>query len=447
MQVATSIIVLTLCIGAFIYSDIKSYKERKLRGSLAIATVVGTNAISALQFIDNQTAVKSLADLQKVETDIINSAIIDNKGNVFAQFSQEGHLPYKFVFPKQDQDYRFEDNYLYVSSIIKKDNEALGAVCLKIELLQLEDIKKQMFNIALALGIIGVGLAFLIAIILQTYISRPLLYLVRVMRNIREKEDYKQHVTVKGKDEISRLSLEFNSLMDEVVKSHQKKDEFIGVASHELKTPLTSIKAYLQLLEKIEEEQPNKTYLKKAQDNVAKLQQLIFDLLDVSKIQAGQLRLDIKEFDIDQLVDECVNDARLNSTHHHVIRLDGRAGRLIKADRQRIEQVLINLLSNAIKYSPTGVKDIIVDTQKVGTEVIVSIKDFGVGVPKSEEKKIFERFYRSSGNLFGISGFGLGLYICNEIIKRHNGRLWLESEEGKGSTFSFALPLEGPPKS
>jgi len=442
MQVLTTLIVLGLCIAAFVYTDIKGYKERKVKSIIAIAQVLGANSVSALQFIDEDGAKKALSGLERGETGIANAAILDKSGKIFALYTVKGYQPYTFSPVRTNMSY-FSGNYLYVYSLITTDdNEPVGTVCIQVELSQLEKIKSDLLKIAFVLLIIGVGLAFLIAIVNQRSISNPLLYLVRVMRQIRQSEDYKHHVNVKGKDEISILSHEFNNLMDEVVRSHQKKDEFIGVASHELKTPLTSVKAYLQLLEKIEKDQPNLTYVQKAQENINKLQKLIFDLLDVSKIQAGQLQLEIKEFNISELIMESIHDAQLSTNKHTIIKEGGMSNAIIEADRNRIEQVVVNLLSNAIKYSPTG-KQIIVTSKRADGEVVVSIKDFGVGIPKADQEKVFERFYRAGSGLFGVSGFGLGLYICHEIIKRHGGRIWVESEgeEGKGSTFYFSLPV------
>jgi signal transduction histidine kinase len=439
MQVVTSVLVLGLCFAAFVITDIEGYKERKVNSTFSIAQVIGSNSISAIQFMDDDAARKMLADLQKIEPDVTNASILDKRGQVFAQYTKPHNAYYRF--PLRHDTYEFADGYLYVYKTIVRDKETFGTVCLQIELSQLEEIKSQRFFIAAVLLVIGIGLAFLLAVLNQHYISQPLLYLVKVMRKIRENNDYTRHVEVIGKDEISSLSLEFNNLMDEVVKSHRKKDEFIGIASHELKTPLTSVKLYLELLEKMENEHPNKAFVQKARDGVNKLQNLIVDLLDVSKIQSGQLQLDIKEFNIDELVDECINGARMNTPIHNISRKGESSNQVISADRHRLEQVIVNILSNAIKYSPDG-NDIIVQTKSDGSEVTVSIQDFGMGIQQSEHEKIFDRFYRAQGKSFGISGFGLGLYICSQIIKRHKGKIWVESDEGEGSTFYFKLPVK-----
>jgi len=220
-----------------------------------------------------------------------------------------------------------------------------------------------------------------------------------------------------------------------------KKDEFISIASHELKTPLTSIKGFLELLTSSELVPQTKLFVQKALNNTHKLERLIYDLLDVSKIQAGQLQLNMKEFDIDQLIAECINDAQIPASAHDIIKEGGVENSIIYADRNRIEQVLINLLSNAIKYSPEGGR-IIVKTTRTESGIIISIKDFGIGLAIVEREKIFDRFYRSTQKESRAAGFGLGLYICSQIIKRHNGRIWVESEKGSGSTFYFELPVK-----
>jgi signal transduction histidine kinase len=228
--------------------------------------------------------------------------------------------------------------------------------------------------------------------------------------------------------------------MEQIKESQQRKDEFIGIASHELKTPLTTIKGYIDVLNSMENQQPQKQFVEKALGSVQKLEGLIKDLLDVSKIQSGQLRLTLTRFYIDDVIDETIDAVKMVSASHKIIRKKSANKLIVSADRQRIEQVLENLLSNAIKYSP-GEQEVWIDTEVAKSAVIISVKDFGKGVPKEEHQNIFERFYRSKDSSVHISGFGLGLYICRDIINRHNGKIWVESDL-KGSTFYFSLPLK-----
>lgn len=237
------------------------------------------------------------------------------------------------------------------------------------------------------------------------------------------------------------IALENAKLYEEIQKLNAKKDEFIGLASHELKTPVTSLSGYLQIINRrLPNDDPNKSFIEKALAQINKLTALISDLLDVSKIETGQLPLSFTKFDLLQLVKE-VADVMQYSAHSHTIKLHASTETLmVTADRQRIEQVIINLLSNAIKYSPgAGAVDIAVSMDH--GRALVSVQDFGLGVSKEQQERIFNRFYRVEDMAVHISGLGIGLFISKEIITRHNGRLWVESEEAKGSTFFFEIPL------
>ena len=220
----------------------------------------------------------------------------------------------------------------------------------------------------------------------------------------------------------------------------EKKDEFIGIASHELKTPLTTAKAYIQLLERNLKSDLNRKYVMKASDHIAKLNMLISDLLDVSKIQAGKLKLNIKDFKLDEMIHETVEGMQ-HSVNNHKIEVKGDSEITITGDKERIEQVLINFISNAVKYSPNSNK-VLVNVKDLGEQAEVSVTDYGIGIPKDKLKNLFQKFYRVEEAAFKFQGLGIGLYISAEIIKRHKGSVHVESEEGKGSTFTFKLPLK-----
>jgi signal transduction histidine kinase len=228
--------------------------------------------------------------------------------------------------------------------------------------------------------------------------------------------------------------------MKEVNESQQRKDEFIGIASHELKTPLTSIKGYLDLLNVMEDKDPNKQCVRKALESTHKLEKLIRDLLDVSKIQSGQLQLNMQKFDMDELLDETVASIQMVAQTHTIIRAGDQKGQVILADREKIEQVLINLLSNAVKYSAPETK-VIVSSSNNGSALTIKIRDHGIGIPEDELNEIFGRFYRTKNSSVHISGLGLGLYISRDIILRHKGKIWVE-KEAVGSSFYFSLPTE-----
>lgn len=224
----------------------------------------------------------------------------------------------------------------------------------------------------------------------------------------------------------------------------KQKDDFISVASHELKTPVTSMKTYTQLLKKkfeMKGETLAAESMAKIDKQINKLSSLIADLLDVTRSQTGNLSLRQETFDMDLLVKEVVENMQLTTTKHSLI-IKGTANAQITADRDRTGQVLINFLSNAIKYSPQS-KKVFVHVERNKQEVIVGVQDFGIGIPQDKLEQVFERFTRVSGRVMEtFPGLGLGLYISARIIKSQQGRIWVESTEKKGSTFYFSLPIK-----
>ena len=221
----------------------------------------------------------------------------------------------------------------------------------------------------------------------------------------------------------------------------ERRDEFIGIASHELKTPLTSLKGYIQLIGYKKEILPPvvKQYIEKAAVALNKLQRLVNDLLDVSKIQAGKLEYAVAEVDLTAMVRAAVENAEhIYPEYHFDLKIDDQF--LISGNEERLEQVLMNLLSNAIKYSPVN-RNVTIKVFKLDEMVRVQVKDGGIGLSKKQAEHIFERFYRVEDKKHLSSGLGMGLYISQEIVRNHHGIIGVESELGKGATFYFDLPL------
>ena len=237
------------------------------------------------------------------------------------------------------------------------------------------------------------------------------------------------------------LALENAKLFEAVEALNIKKDEFIGLASHELKTPVTSVSGYLQILQRtLKDDNQNKLFVNKAVQQVNKLSSLIADLLDVSKINTGKMPFNFTSFDLLHLLNEVKEMMQQTSNTHSIILECNASELMVDADRQRIEQVIINLISNAIKYSPNA-HHIIIRCLAVGSNATISVQDFGTGIPEEEQRFIFERFYRVKNVASHVSGLGIGLYICNEIIHRHGGKLSVTSKVGVGSTFTFEIPV------
>jgi signal transduction histidine kinase len=254
--------------------------------------------------------------------------------------------------------------------------------------------------------------------------------------------------------ERASLAIENARLYTEQVEARHKledlsrlKDEFLSIASHELRTPVTSIKGYTQLSKMLIKEgdlSTSEEYLDIALDQIDRMSRLILELLDVSRIETGRLEIRREPIVWAQFVRDLVH-------RHHTAVSDRRFhvsipndDRIVTGDRDRLEQVLGNLLENAVKYSPDG-SDVTVTVEDKSDSFVTAVCDRGIGIPTDELAQVFERFHRGrhvSSTNYG--GLGLGLYITKQIVERHGGTIWVDSKEGQGTTFYFSLPAEEP---
>ncbi|MBS7566715.1 PAS domain-containing protein [Mucilaginibacter sp. Bleaf8] len=256
-------------------------------------------------------------------------------------------------------------------------------------------------------------------------------------------------VRAKGKalfDEQQQATRLSGMLLDvtEQKKDEQRKNDFIGIVSHELKTPLTSLKALLQvagLKLKASDDNFLRGAVEKSSVQVKKMEAMISGFLNISRLESGKMSIQKTSFDLQELIGNVIKETGLTMNSHRIEFVA--AGPLsIHADHDKIESVVSNLLSNAIKYSPKGTTVTVV-YKTVAHSVQVSVQDEGMGIKKEDQEKLFERYYRvETSNTKHISGFGIGLYLCAEIIERHGGKIWVDSVEGNGATFTFSLPLE-----
>ncbi|MEO6290499.1 MAG: ATP-binding protein [Ginsengibacter sp.] len=237
------------------------------------------------------------------------------------------------------------------------------------------------------------------------------------------------------------------SLVQDVTEQKElegQKDNFLSMASHELKTPVTTIKAYAQLAEGLLRKKGDVDTLdlvKRMVSQVNRLTVLIESLLDFTKIQKGKLMYDEDFFDFNEVVSEVIDDMQKTSKTHTIKNNSGENGSLF-GDKNKISQVLNNLISNAIKYSPNA-DNIIISTQLQKDGIELSVRDFGIGISEKSQENIFQQFYRVTGTKESTyPGMGIGLYICSEIIARLRGKIWVESIINKGSTFYIWLPYD-----
>ena len=235
---------------------------------------------------------------------------------------------------------------------------------------------------------------------------------------------------------------------DKLLEVDRLKGEFIANTSHELRTPLQSVMGFTKLLlsGRVSDSQRQKEFLKIIDQQSEHLVMLIDDLIDVQRLESGKFRVDKNDIHIDEIITDAVHElAHLASERHIEIEQDVAASLPdVEADSMRIKQVMVNLLNNAIKFSKEGGK-IWLKAESADGKILVQVMDQGIGIPKAATHRIFERFHQVDGSLTRkAQGTGLGLYIVKQIVEAHGGRVWVESEEGKGSTFYFTLPVKSP---
>ncbi len=275
----------------------------------------------------------------------------------------------------------------------------------------------------------------------------------REIRILNKYGEYKWHLSIGTplKDDDGKIIkwVGTNTEIQKIKEEEQRKLDFIKIASHELKTPLTSIKGYTQLLLKVLEKQndikianlPLKPSLLRIDSQIVRLSKLINELLDVSRIQESKLELNLETFNLNALIEDTVQDLKYSNTEYN-ISVTAQELFNVFADKDRIGQVLINFVTNAIKYSPGKNRVDILINQTEKNCVGVSVKDYGIGIDEKDQHRIFERFYRVDGNNEKTyQGFGIGLFIVKDIILRHQGTINVESKKGEGSVFTFTLPI------
>lgn len=226
-------------------------------------------------------------------------------------------------------------------------------------------------------------------------------------------------------------------------QDEQRKNDFIAIVSHELKTPLTSMKGFIQVMQlkaKRDENAFAHKALEGAERQINKMTSMINGFLDISRLESGKIMMNFQRVQLFDVVEEVIEEYTTTVTSHHIFS-DCQSGFFVKIDREKLGHVISNLISNAIKYSPTG-SNIYIACYQSDEQAIFKIHDEGMGINESDLPKLFERFYRvESSTMATVSGFGIGLYLSSEIINRHGGKIWAESDLGKGSTFYFSLPL------
>ncbi|UXM85010.1 cache domain-containing protein [Methanococcus aeolicus] len=379
--------------------------------------------------------------------------------NVYEQVIKKGEIYYGRAFV-------VDDWYLTAYKPIKDDNNnIIGMIYVGVPEKPFIALQDKIKHIILWVGLVAFLMALVVSVIINSTITRPIKKLKKGVE-MMGKGDYNFRVNINSNDEFEELAHAFNKMADEIKSSQEKlkkqaekleisynelkkldkfKSEIISIVSHELRTPLTSIKGYVELvldgtMGTINESQ--KRCLEIANENIDRLKRLIDNMLDLSKIERGELKMDISKVNLNDIVQNVVHSLKPLADGKNIKIINKVEPITANLDKDKITGVLTNLIENAIKFSPVN-ENVTIEAFKENNMVHITVKDNGPGIPKSELTKIFDIFYQVNSSAKRIkSGSGLGLAICKSIVESHGGKIWVESKFGKESTFHILLPLD-----
>ncbi len=469
MQLAVACGVLLFYAGLTFLNDLREARRSALDQLTVTADIIGRNTASALDFMDRDAAAKALQSL-KAEPDIIYAAVYDRDGAVFASYAASGADAPPSGGPAGPSGSR-----LRVTRHIISGGEETGSITL---ISGMERHRKAMLRrgwIALWVLLAGLGAAFLVASLAQRPISEPILHLVQAARSISETGKYSVRVEKCGNDEIGTLCETFNDMIAQVQKREEAlqeahrlledrvkertadlavakeaaeaadrlKSAFLATMSHELRTPLNSIIGFTGILLQ-ELPGPLNAEQRKQMEMVSgsaeHLLALINDVLDISKIEAGQMTINAEDFDPREALRKAVLATRPLAEKKGLALEEYFEGEgLVRGDRRRFEQILLNLLGNAIKFTERG--RVSVSCAVGGSAIIIKVADTGIGIRQEDIGKIFKPFRQiDTGTGRQFEGTGLGLSICKKFTELMGGTISVESEYGRGSVFTVRLP-------
>src|SRR5882724_6527818 len=485
MNMLVSGAALLLACAAFITYDLVSFRDGMVHNLSIQAQVAGSNSVSALLFSDPHSAENTLSAL-KAAPNIVSAGIYTLDGRPFATYRRDGgsqDLKLPPLPSGQAEAHWFKDGQLVLVHMIVFQGKPTGAVYIRSDLLEMTHRFKRYAGIAAIVLLGSLVAAFLVASVFQRAVAEPIVHLAEISRIVSRDKNYSIRATPTGNhDEPDILIEAFNEMLGqiqereealrkvheelekrvqtrtaelatanktlelqnrEVERATRLKSKFLASMSHELRTPLNAIEGFSGLLAEQTAGQLNdkqKRFVGHIKQGADHLLQLINDILDLSKIEAGQLEIRCEDFQVKDALPEVLSIIRplamaKNIRVQHKLETE----RPVHADRVRFKQILYNLLSNAVKFTPKSGQ---IDIECIEQEnfICISVTDTGIGIQAEDQQVIFEEFRQVDGG-GAHEGTGLGLAITKRLTEQQGGRIWLESEIGKGSRFSFTLPM------
>lgn len=466
MNIAATGVAVVVAIALLFIVELRTWKEAFVRDIGIKADIIGDQCTAALTFGAPADAEEILAAL-RADSRIEQAVVYTKKGQTFAHY-HGGHAASSIPAAPPPSGHYFGSDHLELTRPILLRQEQIGTISIRANL---DDIRAALMQYA-AVSLTALLLALAVASVLLTRFQRvvtgPVTDLAKLMEGVSRDKDYARRAGGRGPEELASLAQSFNEMLAaiqgrdhelarslaELQSANRKlkdldrlKSDFISTVSHELRTPVTSIKAFVELLlmKPHMPERRKQKLLETVNDASDRLARLINDLLDLSSIESGGIHWRDVDVALGEVVATAISDILplAQKKGLTIERSDGSDLPVLHVDRDRILQVVMNLLSNAVKFTPPGGR-ISVLTRRTGppNALELSVVDTGPGIPAGELSRIFEKFHRAGDVMTtAVEGTGLGLTISLQIVEHYGGRIWATSEQGKGSVFTFTLPL------